>query len=89
MRNARDSSTRSDHSHCDPLPAEVQEVSPLNENRDFGDIWARIVSHEGVTFRQKGGKPFTSEVSGNAVKPSTRTGCSVAGSSKWLTPADR
>jgi hypothetical protein len=33
--------------------------------------WSRIVAHQGKTFHQKRGKPFTYRVSGGAVHPDT------------------
>lgn len=34
-------------------------------------VWSRIVAHEGETFHQKRGKPFTYTMQGNAVSPDT------------------
>ena len=34
-------------------------------------VWSRIVAHQGETFRQKRGKPFTYRVTGGAVHPDT------------------
>jgi hypothetical protein len=37
----------------------------------FDDVWQRIVTLRGETFRQKRGKPFTYMVSGDSLTPST------------------
>jgi len=38
---------------------------------DADEMWARIVAHQGQTFRQILGKEFTYSVKGNVLRPST------------------
>ncbi|MGA9347269.1 MAG: hypothetical protein WBW48_00500, partial [Anaerolineae bacterium] len=42
-------------------------------NTTFGEIWNRIVAHEGETFHTKNDKPFTYEIKGEGFYPSLRT----------------
>ncbi len=37
----------------------------------FSEIWNLIEINEGKTFYQQGGKPFTYEISGTTLRPST------------------
>jgi hypothetical protein len=37
----------------------------------FEEVWQRIILHEGHTFHQLRGKPFSYKMTGNSVEPST------------------